>query len=833
MYFSLPYGDVLERLQSSTEGLDENSVQVSRDSCGWNELPEKKTPWWVLLLRQFQDVMIYILIGALFLTIAVRAAEGDGSLEHSIDIFAILAILLLNAALGFAQEFRSEQALLSLKSLTSPSVRVRRGRQEMMIPSRELVCGDIVLLETGDRISADGRLILLSHLEVNESSLTGESSTVTKTTDIVKEGSAIGDQRNMVFAGTIVTRGSATYVVTAVGTESEIGRIATLVAAAKPPPTPLEVRMKKLSGFMGMIVLVLCSILAGIEYMRGLPFLEIVLLAVSLAVSAVPEGLPAVVTACLAMGVRKMVGINALVMRLDALETLGSISVICSDKTGTITENKMAVRETWTVKKEKEEEELLIQIASSCNRAVLPDIGDPTEVGLLKFAKDRAVERLSFDEEEVPFGSEHKYMQTRHGSRSFLKGAPEQILALCTSPDTEQIEEQSRLMAERGLRVLAMAISEVGIVRFVGLIGMEDPPRAAVEPAMEEARRAGIRTVMITGDHAVTARAIAKQIGMDGDVVEGRMLDTLTNDVLLQTVRTVSIYARVSPTHKIAILKALQSQGEIVAMTGDGVNDAPALRAANVGIAMGKDGTQVAREAASLVLTDDNYATIVVAIREGRRIYDNIRKFILYLVRANVGQMLLFTFTVALGLPLPLLPIHILWINVMTDGLPALALGMEKEEPNIMHRPPRPPSEQIFSGVWIHLLVASLTSCLLTFGLFAWHLSEGDPIDHVRTIVFTFSIFFEILLAFHSRSVKRVWEIGMFRNRWLTASAILPFALQMLILLTPLRSVFSLMPLTMRDLVILVGVGTCGFLFLEISKPFFAVSFPVLRRATR
>lgn len=817
---SLTIAEVLSRLQTSADGLNNSDVLRIRKEAGWNELPQKRTSLVILFLHQFRDILVYILMGALLLMIGLRVISGDASLENSIDILAILAILVLNAMLGFMQEYRSGQAMEGLRNLTSPQTRVRRDGKDFFIPSKELVPGDIVVLETGDRISADGRLIEMSHLEINESSLTGESATVSKIIEPLDAALQIAERKNMVFAGTLVTNGSSVYVVTAIGLDTEIGHIASLVAASEAPPTPLERRMKHLSSRMGMVVLILCACLSLVQWQRGVPTLEIVLLAISLAVSAVPEGLPAVVTACLAMGVRRMATLHALVMQLDALETLGSISVICSDKTGTITENKMKVKETW-VPNGGADEELLIQIAASCNRAQLPNLGDPTEIGLLRYAEDKGVDRLEFDEEEIPFSSESLYMQTRHGERSFLKGAPERILSLCEEGETKKIEEENKKMALRGLRVLAMAIVENSAIRFVGLMGLEDPPRDTVRPAMLEARHAGIRTVMITGDHADTALAIAKQVGIEGGVMEGKELDNVTPAAMRELVKTVSVYARVSPTHKIDILKALQQNGHVVAMTGDGVNDAPALKAADVGIAMGRDGTQVAREAASLVLTDDNYATIVAAIREGRRIYDNIRKFILYLVRANVGQILLFTATVAIGLPLPLLPLHILWINLMTDGLPALALGMEEAEPDIMKRMPRPQSEHIFTGIWTHLLMASVLSCVLTFSLFIWSLHSGDSLEHARTMVFTFSILFEILLAFHSRSAIRVWMIGMFGNKWLNMAALLPLLLQLVLVFTPLRRIFELTLLSPSDLLILCGVGIGGFLLLEGTKTLF------------
>lgn len=809
---------------SSLQGLDDAAVTAARASYGWNELPQREKSLWSLLRRQFQDVLIYILLGALLLTIVIRLLEGNASLENSIDIIAIVLILVLNAALGFVQEFRSEQALAGLKKLASPQTRVRRGGREYFIPSRELIPGDIIILETGDKIAADARLLSVSHLEINESSLTGESLPVAKHTSPTKPEAPMGDQRSMVFAGTLVTMGSGEAMVTATGTHSAIGEIATMVLEAESPPTPLEERMKRFSGIVGILVTVLCLTLAIILSARGAKLLDVVLLTVSLAVSAVPEGLPAVVTACLAMGVRRMAAMHALVMRLDALETLGSITVICSDKTGTITENRMKVREIWVTTQEKQAAphsdnvKLLLQIAASCNRAQLPDLGDPTELGLLRYAAEQGIERIPWDEEEVPFTSEAKYMRTRHAGVSYIKGAPERVITLCRDIDEDQILEQSALMARNGLRVLAMAAGTGDVVRFVGLMGMEDPPREAVTAALEEAKRAGIRTIMITGDSPDTALSIAGQVGMGGHVVDHAMLTTLTPDMLRETVRSVSIFARVSPQHKIAILQALQANGEIVAMTGDGVNDAPALKAADVGIAMGRDGTEVAREAASMILTDDNYATIVRAIREGRRMYDNIRKFILYLVRANLGQMILFTLTVIIGLPLPLLPIHILWINLMTDGLPALALGLEREEPGIMRRPPRKRSEQLFTGEWGYVLTAALTSCGLTLLLFLWALRSGMPIDAARTIVFTFSIFFELLLAFHSRSHHPLWRMGVLSNRSLLWAALLPLVLQAALLTTSLAIPFGLVRLPVASLTLLLMIGALGFAFLECTK---------------
>lgn len=818
MFYTLGAEQALVELHSSMSGLEKSQVSELRKKFGSNELPQKRKSVVMLLLRQFNDVLVYILLGALILAVTLRWLEGGAtSLEHSIDIIAIVAILLLNAVLGFIQEYRAEQELQSLQKLTAPQVRVRRMGGEFLLPSKELLPGDIVIIEAGDRIAADGRLIIASHLQTNESSLTGESMPSLKNTEPLKGTVQLAERTNIVFAGTLVTRGSGEYVVTATGTHTEIGRIAAMVASASTPPTPLETRMKRFSAIVGVAVVILCAILALLELWRGQPVIAVVLLAVSLAVSAVPEGLPAVVTASLAMGVRRMVHDHAIVRRLDALETLGSITIICSDKTGTITENRMAVVRAWSAN--ADDETLLIQAAASCNRAQLPHLGDPTEVGLLEYAEKKKVKRLPIDDEEVPFSSEEKYMRTRHGSISFLKGAPEKLAVLCALTSDHPLFAENERMAATGLRVLGVAVAEgKKTPRFLGLIAMEDPPRAAVAGALKEALSAGIRTVMITGDNIDTAAAIAKRVGIKGEAVEGRTIDTWSPEQLKEKVKKVSVYARVTPEHKIAICKALQENGEVVAMTGDGVNDAPALKAAHVGISMGKDGTQVAREAASLILADDNYATIVSAIREGRVIYDNIKKFILYLVQANFAQLMLITITVILGLPLPLLPLHILWINLMTDGLPALALGMEKGEPDVMRRPPRPLKEHLFAGDLMRLVLASSAVCGLTLIVFLWALHTYDSLEQVRAMTFSFSILIEILLAFYSRSRMPIWTIGIFSNRWLVAAAIIPFLLQIPLLYTPLRNVFEISSLNAAEIVLVLSIAVGGYLFLEGGK---------------
>ncbi|PIR52704.1 hypothetical protein COU76_05095, partial [Candidatus Peregrinibacteria bacterium CG10_big_fil_rev_8_21_14_0_10_49_10] len=681
MYALETVAEVLKNLQTSSEGLSDANIRAAQQKYGANALPVQTRSRLVLFMQQFQDSMVYILLVAFLLSLVAPFFEhGPLTLESFLDAIVIFAILILNAVLGFVQEFKAEEAIAMLEKLTSPHVRVRRNGTEQIMDSCDLVPGDIVILEAGDRVSADGRLIAESHLRVNESSLTGESNAVDKDTGPLSREVPLAERINMLFSGTVVTRGSGEYVVTATGLRTEIGKIAKLVSETELPETPLQKRMEQLGTLLGSFVIVLCLIVVVIGMLEGSPFLEMLLVGISLAVSAVPEGLPAVVTVCLAMGVRRMVSQHALVRRLDALETLGSVTVICADKTGTITENRMKVVQSWVPREDAEEKHLLLQIGASCNRAVLPNLGDPTEVGLLEAAEEAHVMRLPIDEEDVPFTSEEKYMQTRHGDRSFLKGAPEKIVDLCTDVQSDLVMQKNEEFAKEGLRVLACAVRQGEAVRFVGLIAMEDPPRTTVTAAIQEAKDAGIRTMMITGDNLQTAVAIARQVGIEGDAIEGKELDKIPAKKLREYVKTISVYARVSPEHKLQILKALQENGEIVAMSGDGVNDAPALKGAHVGVAMGKVGTEVAREASSVVLADDEYATIVAAVREGRRIYDNIRKFVVFLLRANFDELLFIMTTLLLKLPLPYLPIHILWLNLMTDGLPALALGMEKAE---------------------------------------------------------------------------------------------------------------------------------------------------------
>lgn len=812
--------ETLKVLKTRKTGLSDAEVEVRRPIEGFNELPTKKRSLFLLFLRQFRSIFVAILFVALGLSIVEPFLEGHERGVHSfLEAIAIGIILLLNALLGFLQEFKAEQAIELLKKLSSPTARVLRNGRDTVVPSRELLPGDIVTVEAGDNISADGRLMTTLHLEVNESSMTGESVPVTKTTQVLSGEPTLSEQRNMVFAGTVVTRGSGTFVVTATGKRMELGRIATLVSGADIPETPLQRKLHRLSLLLGIIVLTLAALVVLLRIVHhDLPIAQAVLMGVSLAVSAVPEGLPAIVTACLAIGVRHMAKRGVLVRRLEALETLGSVTVLCTDKTGTVTENRMQVSGIWIPF--KDDKALLASVAASCNHAALPNVGDPTEIGLLRYAKEQGAERLPIDDEPVPFTSEQRYMATRHGKRLFFKGAPEKIVELLTDTGVSPaaILTQTAEYAKKGLRVLACAVQENGVTRFLGLLAMEDPVRSGVGVAVRRAATAGIRTVMITGDNLDTAKAVAERIGIVGDAVEGRELRDLTEEELTLLVRTTAVYARVAPEHKLAILHALQRNGDIVAMSGDGVNDAPALKGAHVGVAMGKVGTDVARDAASIVLTDDHFATMVSAVEEGRHIYDNIRKFILCLLQTNFYELLFFLSCALLGLPVPYLPLHILWINLVTDGLPALSLAMEEKEHNIMTRRPRPPGENVFSGHLGRIALATLLPFGIVLSLYMTLLDQGLPLEKVRTMCFTFAVLFELLFVSTVRSSRPLYAIGFFSNRWLVGAIMLPLLLQFALIYSPLAAVFELTPLTVYDWGLLVILASSGLVIFEAIK---------------
>jgi Ca2+-transporting ATPase len=857
----LPTAEAVLRLRSDARaGLSTEEAHERRVRFGANEIREgrRRGPG-TILLGQFADFMIAVLIAAAL----VAGVIGD-----VVDTLVIVAIVLLNAVIGFVQEYRAERAIAALKRMAAVQAQVRRDGEAALIPAAELVPGDVVVIEAGNAVPADLRLVEAHQLRIDEATLTGESQAVDKLTDPLRDAEApLGDRRNMAYKGTLATYGRGRGVVVATGMQTELGRIAALLHAGEDTKTPLQKRLARFGRMLAVAVLAICAILFAIGVVRGEPLLLMLLTAISLAVAAIPEALPAVVTVSLALGARKMVGKNALIRKLPAVETLGSVTFICSDKTGTLTENRMrvealyadgrslraapadaAVQEPWRT--------ALAALALSNDARATADggiLGDPTEVALYRAARDagfdkaqlaRAQPRLA----EIAFDSERARMTTLHrdGDRvvAFTKGAPERVLPLCrdgvgpsgtTALDRDAIETMAERMAADGLRVLALAVRswpalpepldpaqiECGL-SFVALIGLIDPPRPEARTAVELCRTAGITPVMITGDHPATARAVAARLGIvdhGGEVLTGRELARLDAEAFERHVERVRVYARVAPEQKIRIVEALQDRGEYVAMTGDGVNDAPALRRADIGIAMGVAGTDVAREAAHMILLDDNFASIVAAVREGRRIFDNLRKFVRFVMTGNSGEIGTLFLAPLVGLPIPLLPIHILWVNLVTDGLPGLALAVEPEENGIMQRPPRPPQESLFAhGIWQHILwVGGLITalCLLTQ---AWAIRVGDA--HWQTMVFTVLTLAQMthVLAIRSET-ESLYTRGLTTNLPLLGAVLLTLGLQLATIYVPaLNPIFHTDPLTAAELGICMLLSSVVFFAVEIEK---------------
>lgn len=812
---------ILVQLKVDGIGLSDEEVSKRREQYGWNELPVRKGSMLAVFFGQFRNAMVGILLAAAAVSvIAPFLQSGTVHRQELLNAVVILAIVIVNAILGFAQEWRAENAIALLRKLSAPQVKVRRDGRIAMIPSRELIPGDIMLVEAGDKISADARLITSSSLEIDEASLTGESVPAGKQPE---EQLTLGQApAGMLYAATLVTRGSGEAVVTGIGLLTEIGKITSMVMSLKPPPTPLAIELQRVGKRIGLLVLVLCAVIFAVGVFSGMPVIDIFFVSVSLAVAAVPEGLPAIVTICLAFGTQRMIRHHALIRRLDAVETLGAVTVICADKTGTMTLNRMTVSRVWT--RNDFSPALALEIAASCSRAELPDIGDPTEVALLVKAKAEQVERLAIIEEELPFTSEAKYMVTLHNKNGqivrYLKGAPEVIAGFLPEPARSEILSESEKLSREGLRVLAVARGAGETIECIGLIALIDPPRPDVRSAIEQAKKAGISTIMITGDHPATALTIAQNVGIETDgVIDELRLEQMNLPELQHALRSVSVFARVQPAHKVKILEALQALGHVVAMSGDGVNDAPALKRAHVGIAMGLKGTDVAREAAAMVLTDDNYSTIVAAIAEGRRIYDNIKKFVLFLVRCNVGEVLIISLAMLLRMPLPLLPLHILWINLVTDSFPALALAAEEGEEGIMDRAPRSRDKSIFSGEWSLLACAGLLNAGIALGMFAIVRAQfPDDLTLARTVALTTTILFQLLMAVSTRTSGSVFATSLFTNRWLIGAIALSLGLHLLLLLSPLHILFNVVPIPLVLWEEIFGSSFLAFVVFEGAK---------------
>ncbi len=865
-----------EHAVNPDQGLHPAEVDRRMGIHGPNEMPSAaKRSLLRLFAAQFTDFMVLVLLAA---------AVVSGLIGDLIDTIAILVIVLLNAVIGFVQSWRADQAMAALKQLATAQATVVRSSQTQEVPARDLVPGDIVLLEAGNKVPADLRLIRTAQLQVDESSLTGESVTVAKHTAALPDtaDSALGDRLNMAFKGTTATHGRARGLVVATGTATELGKVARLLDQ-EDRSTPLQRRLAAFGKRLALVVIGICIVIFVAGIWRGEQALLMALTAISLAVAAIPEAMPAVVSVLLALGAKRMVAVHALVKRLPSVETLGSVTTICSDKTGTLTQNKMhaelawATDQTWVPGEAQPGPVLLeaLRAAALCNDAHRNNAartnedwqGDPTETALVMAAQSGGVDKAALASQwprlkELPFDSERKRMTTLHRSPAafvgYTKGAPESVLTCCDSqwsPDGAQpldsvaVIAQADRLAAQGLRVLAFARRDHAALpnmstpdqieqhlQFLGLIALIDPPRAEAADAVRDCISAGITPVMITGDHPATARAIAQRLGIVSDaqaeVLTGQDLTTLDDAALLLRVAKVRVYARVDPAQKIRIVEALQAQGEIVAMTGDGVNDAPALKRADIGVAMGKGGTDVAREAASMVLLDDNFATIVAAVREGRRIYDNIRKFVRYTMTSNSGEIWTLFLAPLLFLPIPLLPIHILWINLVTDGLPGLALAAEPAERGVMQRPPRAQSESLFAnGMWQHILGIGLLIAGLCLGVQAWALATGHA--HWQTMVFTVLTLSQMVHVMAIRSERdAIWQLGLGSNKPLLAAVLLTFLLQMATIYVPmLNPIFKTEPLSLTELAICLGAAAVVGITVEIEKAWRRRANPTLASA--
>lgn len=846
--------EIVDKLKTDQErGLDEREAAARLQKYGPNELIKTRgVPPFLMFINQFKDFMIFVLLAATIIS---------GFLGEWADAVTILIIVIVNAFLGFMQEYRAERSMEALRQLAAPQATVIREGMVREIPAAELVPGDIVLLEAGAKVPADLRLVACSGLEVEESALTGESFPVKKDTGIVSEGTGLGDIFNMAFYGTVVTRGRGKGIVVATGMATEMGQIAGLIQEAEPEATPLQRRLAQVGTWLVTFCLLICLLVVVIGIQRGLPAYQMFLAGVSLAVAAIPEGLPAIVTVALALGVQRMARRNAIVRKLPAVETLGCATVICSDKTGTLTQNEMTVKkcligggtaeiagEGYEPRGKIETENVnghdfntYMHIAALCNNSSLKrgsitiggffrktkgerqkiwDVsGDPTEGALLVMAAKAGVwkEQLEKKQErvrEIPFDSERKRMTVVHRSKSgklfaYTKGAPDVVLNLCShylqdgkvlplTPGVKQkILAANAALAGQALRVLGLAYRELppatdatrddvveSSLVFAGLAGMLDPPRPNAVKAIHTCKRAGIKVVMITGDHQATAEAVAKEIGImrEGNLVlAGAELDRLSEEQLEKLIGKVAVCARVSPKHKLRIVRALKRKGHVVAMTGDGVNDAPAVKEADIGISMGLTGTDVTKEASAMVLADDNFSTIVAAVEEGRGIYDNIRKFIRYLLSCNVGEVLVMFMAVLAGLPLPLLPIQILWMNLVTDGLPAMALGIDPVEKGIMSRPPRDPREGVFSGgLGWRIIGTGIIFAVGTLGVFMLGWQGDGSLDLARTMAFNTLVFFQLFFVFSCRSEHQsLLETGLFSNWHLVVAVFISAGLQL------------------------------------------------------
>jgi Ca2+-transporting ATPase len=845
-WHQLDIKQVYEKTVSGETGLSSSAIQQKLEQFGPNELLEKKKkPVWQIFLAQFSDFMILVLIAAAIIS---------GIIGDLTDSLIILVIVLLNAILGFVQEYRAEKAMEALKKIATLQAQVIRDGNTVSLPSAEIVPGDIVLLEAGNAVPADIRLTETHTLQIDESALTGESVPVDKYEKIIEAGDIpLGDRLNLAFKGTLVTNGRAKGVVFGTGMKTEIGKIAQMLQEDE-TVTPLQKRMADFGKKLSYIILVICLILLGVGLLRGEDLMKMLLLTISLAVAAIPEALPALITIALSMGAKRLARKNALIRKLPAVETLGSVTFICTDKTGTLTQNKMKVVQTevLTDRLKIDEQATIMDISMALNHDVKLSaektfLGDPTEIALVAFFqhKHSADDMKRLEQKfprlgELPFDSDRKCMTTVHQyGEKFLvisKGAVESVEAsLSDDNPRKEILEKATEMASKGIRVIAYAYNILAklpdpftyeIVEkdllYAGMAGMIDPPREEVKQAIDECKTAGIRVVMITGDHPATASAIAREIGIltDNDLVmTGTELKAMTLENFEKQVERVRVYARVSPEQKLNIVKALQRQHHFVSMTGDGVNDAPSLKAADIGVAMGINGTDVSKEAAHMILLDDDFATIIKAVREGRRIFDNIRKFVKYIMTCNGAEIWTIFLAPFLGLPIPLLPIHLLWINLVTDGLPGLALAGEKAEKDIMNRPPRKTNESLFSGgIGYHIIWVGLMMAGVTLAAQAWAINRG--IGHWQTMVFSILAFSQLGHVLAIRSERQfLFSQGVLSNLPLLGAVLLTVMLQLAVIYMPFaNTLFKTQPLSLNELLICFGASALVFHAVELEK---------------
>ncbi|EHQ87795.1 calcium-translocating P-type ATPase, PMCA-type [Desulfosporosinus youngiae] len=864
MWFNQSTEDVLKELEvNSSTGLSENDVIKRRETYGLNELVTKKPKTLIrIFLSQLNNIMIYILIGAALIS---------GFIGEISDAVIIGIVILINAIVGVIQESKAEKALDALKKLSTPKALIKRDGISKEIPSQEVVPGDVVIIDAGRYIPCDLRLIETANLQIEESALTGESVPADKQADLVidAEDTPLGDQKNMAFKSTLATYGRGIGIAVATGMDTQIGKIATMLEESADEQTPLQKKIEELGKILGFAAIGICVLMFLVGVLQDRDLYEMFLIALSLAVAAIPEGLPAIVTIVLAMGVQRLIKEHAIVRKLPAVETLGSVSIICSDKTGTLTQNKMTVTNFWadngsgeiaSLDLTQNAHRLLLENLVLCNDSTYSEstkTGDPTEIALLDAGHKLKITKETLEKTyprvyEIPFDSDRKLMTTvhEHDNRfiAMTKGALDSLLKISTTaylkgetvPLTEELKnkimEASNSMSDGALRVLGAAYKPLDAIpsnndsveenlTFIGLVGMIDPPRLEVKDSIALCKKAGIKTVMITGDHKNTAFAIAKELGIAKnieEVISGAELDKLTQDQLNDKIQDLSVFARVSPEHKVTIVKAIRSKGNIVSMTGDGVNDAPSLKAADIGVAMGITGTDVAKGAADIVLTDDNFSTIVSAIKEGRNIFNNIKKSIIFLLSCNLGEVIALFLAILLGWAAPLRPIHILWVNLVTDTLPALSLGVDSGDPTVMEKKPRDPKATLFAeGAGIRLILNGALIGILTLAAFAiGNRIYPDSLMHAQTMAF---VVLSISQLFHSLNMrhpdKSIFQLGLFTNKKLIYSILLGILLQVIVITIPaLASVFKVYPLTLNDWVFVLALSVMPLLINEIVK---------------